>query len=411
MPGGGSAAVSLVELQNLEPGALRLHGRHVVVRNAGTVYQPDETGRAVVAQVGDAQPDREGHYVYQQGRGGGRMDKVQLADPDFRWRYIQASRFGEVNAYFHIDRIATYVHELLAELGAPPLPRVVVIVNAHAAATALEGAGRRDGVARGEGYLPFQGGHYRLPGKSIEVDELDPLSPAGEIHLGPGRSLQEHGELARLAGGRYRANASHNPGILYHEYGHHLTRHTADLAANGLRAPCGQDNRKSDLDEGTCDYWAAAMLGTPHIWAFHHRHDDAHAHPRSLTSRLTIADFVPGRGRDKHANGTIWAAALWELRTSLDAGHCGGARLADTIVLASLLRLASWPAGARGARPSVVRRARSSFVTAAGALVDAAAELGGTRAEVQAYVALARRGIPVPPRSDSRREVAALGGA
>jgi hypothetical protein len=399
-----------VELQNLEPGGLRLRGRHVVVRNAGAVYQLDASARPLVTKLGDAEPDADGNFVFQQGRGGGRMDKVGLADPDFRWRYVQASRFGEVNAYFHVDRVATYVHELLADLGARPLPRVVVIVNAHAAATALDATGRRDGLARGDRYLPFQGGHYRLPGKAIEVEELEPISPAGEIHLGPGRSLQEHGELARLAGGRYRANASHNPGILYHEYGHHLTRHTADLAANALRIASSQDNRKSDLEEGMCDYWAAAMLGTPHIWAFHHRHDDAHVHPRSLTSRRTMADFDPGPRRDKHANGSIWAAALWELRTSLDGWHPRGVRLADTIVLACLLRLGRWPAGASAAKPSFVRRMRSSFSTAAGALADVAAELAGSRAEGQVRLALGRRGIPVPTRSESRREVAAKAG-
>jgi hypothetical protein len=101
------------------------------------------------------------------------MDKVVLAKPDFRWRYIQASHFGEVNTYFHLDRIAAYVDALLHELGAPPLPCITAVVNAHHAATEMDGI--RDGVRRGERWLPFQGGHYRLPSRHFDISEYEPI--------------------------------------------------------------------------------------------------------------------------------------------------------------------------------------------------------------------------------------------
>jgi len=127
--------------------------------------------------------------------------------------------------------------------------------------------------------------------------------------------LLDSGALVEFEGSRYRANASHNAGIIYHEYGHHITRHTADFRANRLHSPEAQDNRKAALDEGICDYWAATMLNAPHIWAWHKRHDNEYVHPRSLVSHKTMGEFDPAPKADPHANGTIFAAALW------DRGH------------------------------------------------------------------------------------------
>ena len=41
---------------------------------------------------------------------------------------------------------------------ASPLPPITAVVNAHHAATETDGV--RDGVRRGQRWLPFQGGHY-----------------------------------------------------------------------------------------------------------------------------------------------------------------------------------------------------------------------------------------------------------
>ncbi|MBI3838450.1 MAG: M36 family metallopeptidase [Planctomycetia bacterium] len=312
--------------------------------------------------IGDAQPDENGQFVFEQGRGGGRMDKVVVADPDFRWRYIQASHFGEVNAYYHLDLIAAYIDSLLARLHAPPLPRVTAVVNAHHGATDQDTANRR---------MPFQGGHYRLPSRSYDIPEPEPLSPQGEIHLGPGWKLTDHGALVEAAGSRYRANASHNAGILYHEFAHHLHRHTADFRANALRRPDRQDNRKSALDEGTCDYWAATMLGTPHIWAFHHRHDRHYVHPRSLTSARTFADYVEGSGADPHANGTIWGAALWNVRTHFANEETDGEQQADLLVLQMLILMGQLVDPTVEVTAKSVRRARVAFSTGLAALLRA----------------------------------------
>src|ERR1700704_5369716 len=124
-------------------GKPRLWGRFVWVRTGGWVNIPAADGGIRAVPIGDAQPDEQGNFCFEPGRGGGRMDKVNLADSDFRMRYIHASHFGEVNTYYHLHRIASHLEVLLKELGAPKLPPVVAVVNAHHAAT--EQNGIRDG--------------------------------------------------------------------------------------------------------------------------------------------------------------------------------------------------------------------------------------------------------------------------
>src|SRR6267378_2200414 len=379
-------SVSLPRLDTCGEGRGRLWGRHVRVRNGGEINELAAEGRTRIVPIGGAVPNEEGDFLFEPGRGGGRIDKVHGAggsaspseilesgvpfpEPEFRWRYIQAAHFGEVNTYFHLDLIGAYIDGLLRELGAPSLPRVMAVVNAHHAVT--ERAGIRDGLERGDRWLPFQGGHYRLPAEHYDLHEHEPISPDGEIHLGPGRNLLQYGSLVEAAGGPYRANASHNAGILYHEYGHHLTRHTADFRANALRPLTRQDNRKVAIDEGTCDYFAATMLGTPHIWAWHLRHDDEVTHPRSLSSSKTMADYDAGPKADAHANGTIWAAALWDLRTQLGQSGAGGVRRADLMVVQALLLLGQLVDASSDKTINGIRRLRRSFQIGAAAMLHA----------------------------------------
>jgi len=386
----GRAALRIVDLPRLQPrghATTHLSSAHVRVRNGGSIYVPDGAGGRCPKPIGNAQPDADGDFLFNPGRGGGRIDKVDLADADFRDRYLQASHFGEVNTYYHLELIAQYVHELLEQLGAPALPPVLAVVTAHNAGTECKCVS--DGLQRGDRWLPFQGGHYRLPSKRYDVPENEPIAVTGEIHLGPGRQLTEQGDLPAVAGGRYRCNASHNAGIIYHEYGHHITRHTADFRANGLRDPLRQDNRKPAIDEGTCDYWTAAMLGIPHIWAWH-RHPD---HPRNLASTKSMADFDEGDRADPHANGTIWGAALWDIRTSLAAHDDQGARHADLLVLKALLLIGQTYVEGQSRKRAAVRQTRSSFSTGLWALLHADDQLYGGSHHAIILRNFERRGI------------------
>jgi hypothetical protein len=391
---GGAITAAVVPLPRLEAGGksgVRLRGRFVVVRNGGAVNEPDPLGAGVRAtRLGDAEPDAAGDFLFAPGRGGGRIDKVAVAEPDFRGRYIQAARFGEVNTYFHVDRIAAYVDGLLQKLGAVSLPRVVTVVTAHPGAVEQDGV--RDGVLKPSGrWYPFQGGHYRLPARQHAIAEHEPLSPNGEIHLGPGWKLLEHGALVDAAGGRYRANASHNASIIYHEYGHHIARHTADFAANALRRPDRQRNSKHAIEEGTCDYWVATLLETPHIWAWHRPDDRQVAHPRSLASAWTMRDYDSRPGADPHANGTIWAAALWDLRSWLGATE--GALLTDLLVLKALLLLGQLPPPRGASGRTALQRVRSSFAAGLAAVLHADELLSAGRHQGTVLNAFAARGI------------------
>src|SRR4030088_2837465 len=382
-----ASRVPLPRLDTCGEGCSRLWGQYARVRNGGEINEPlSAGGGSRIVPIGDALPNVDGDFMFEPGRGGGRIDKVNwngasarpaeflesgipFPEPEFRWRYIQAAHFGEVNTYFHLDLIAAYIDGLLRELRAPSLPRVTAVVNAHHAVTERQGI--RDGLQRGDRWLPFQGGHYRLPAAHYDLHEHHPISPDGEIHLGPGRNLLQYGALVEAAGGPYRANASHNAGVLYHEYGHNLTRHTVDFRANALRPPTRQNNRKSAIDEGTCDYLAATMLGPPHIWAWHPRHDDEVIHPRSLCSSKTMADYDTGPKADAHANGTIWAAALWDLRTKLGQIEADRVRRTDLLVVHTLLLLGRLVDASSGNTVNGIRRLRKSFQIGAAAMLHA----------------------------------------
>ncbi|WP_050425794.1 CapA family protein [Bradyrhizobium tropiciagri] len=375
LPLGGSIAKRMVDL-----GALKLNGLGrpqlrndlIEVRNGGRRYRCDsQAGTYEDVAIGNAEPDCNGDFVFEAGKGGGRLDKYPFAPEDFQWRYVQAAHFGEVNTFYHLHKFSQYVGELLCELGATPLPAVITVVNAHHGVTETNGV--KDGLRKADDLCcAFQGGHYRLPCKRNSVAEHHPIAVEGEIHLGPGRTLLDGGALVEHIGSAYRANASHNAGIIYHEYGHHITRHTADFRTNRLRPPARQDNRKAAIDEGTCDYWAATMLDTPHIWAFHKRHDTQCWHPRSLVSQKTMDDFNASAKADPHVNGTIWGGALWDMRATI-ARSGGSARSADLLVLKMLTLLGSCHDDVPDVKRT--RRLRSDYRTGLSQLLKADALL------------------------------------
>src|SRR5262249_41646813 len=132
---GGRVAATVVDLPRLDSegeGKGRLWGRHVRVRNAGELHVPDAEGDGYHAvAVGDAAPNPDGDYIFERGRGGSKIHAVPVANASLRHRYRQAAHYGEVNAYYHLDRIAAHVDAILQRLGAPSLPRIVAVCNAH----------------------------------------------------------------------------------------------------------------------------------------------------------------------------------------------------------------------------------------------------------------------------------------
>lgn len=298
-------------------------------------------------------------------------------DPSLGHQGRRAARaFGLVNTAHHVGRGLERVASLLGR----PLPPLTVRVGCHA-----------------EERPRWAGGHYRLPAhRYADLAEAEAPLPTGEVHLGAG------GRLRPIDGMRYRAAPAHNVAIALHELGHHLCRHTADFRANERRPPGRQSNRKVALDEGTSDYLAAVLLGTPDIYGWH-RGGIPSSQParRRLDGRLTMADFSGGRGADPHADGSIWAGALWALRSTA-ARRGTDPSAVDRVVLHGLERVGS---SGSDEPPAELCRRRRRFAVALEALLEVADGRGGGLADL-AERTFAARGIRVGKGNASLRRTA-----
>jgi hypothetical protein len=338
------------------PGPGRLEDVELdVVRSADSML---ELPGVVVEDVrGDAGLDRGGDIRVGHGWGGG-----PLTSPKDR---EQARAFGIVNVAFFLARARRYVEGLTGR----SLPRLVTWIGVH-----------DDNGAR-----PWGGGHYRLPAETYSsFPESLPPAPEGEIHLGPGR------RYAKVDGEPYFLAPAHNAAIVCHEFGHHVTRHTADFRLNRLRPPHAQGNHKTPLDEGTADYLAAVLLDTPDIYGWHRASiASSRQDRRRLDVVRTMAEFRGGSDQDPHTDGTVWASALWAARcavAAVDEPHAF-----DEIVLDALIRIGDAPVSDR--REEDLRR-RRYFSRALEALLAAADARGGRHVSTIAEV-LASRGIEV----------------
>lgn len=308
-----------------------------------------------VACAGDDDLFERADLRFDPRRGGG-----PTAMPEHR---RDALAFGVVNTAYHLGRALERVAALLGR-GLPPL---VARVGAHAA--------RHPG---------WGGGHYRLPAENYStLPEDEPPVSTGEIHLGAG------GRVVPLDGRAYLHTASHDPAIVYHEFGHHVTNHTADLRCNRRRPPEAQTNRKIPIDEGTCDYIAAILMGTPDIYGWHRAGVPSYsARRRRLDAPRTMAHFVGGHRSDPHADGAIWSAALWASRCELERRGFLPDRF-DAVVLRALDRIGR-------ADPDlpieIVQRRRRRFANALEAILAEDQACGGDLVETVETV-FAARGI------------------
>lgn len=328
---------SLAILPGLLPLSKRLSGQHVEVVSAGWVRHPN----GELAPIPDAYPNADMHYLYPPRRGGVSPARNEQDGGHRFERIIDAARFGQVNAYYHAARMADYVHSLLEELGASPLPRVRILTSAHSGYDPMAGAFHPESV--------LAGGHYRMRNdRYYDPPENHTVATSGEIHLGPGRyflkwgisSLDSQGRTRRLDGKPYLHQPSHNPAIICHEYAHHVVRHTADFRCNDQRRSDRQSNAKSWLDEGTCDYFTAVIVGRSAFFAWQRAGlPTTHPRCRNLEPGRTFDEFDRRPNADPHYNGTIWATFLWQLRRTLieEFGWLG--RSVDKMVLEMLLQL------------------------------------------------------------------------
>jgi hypothetical protein len=341
-------------LSNLirEPGQpWRLRGSLVEVVNHGVLVDGDPTtGKLKGVPMGNAETTSPDGFQFSPRSGGELGPENESLKGAENSRVREAGRFGEVNAYYYADRVLSLANSLRAELGAPPLPFLRVVVNAHPGSR-LPGYRENDGETEDGKLRPFPGGHYRLP-NSLKTEgrflhPVEEMNPTGEVHLGPGRSyISDSRDRDIMVDGRkYVRNASHVPGIIAHEVGHHVNVHTADFMCNRLRKPNEYDNQKLHMDEGTADYWAAVVLETPDIYNWQHAAEGLKDRDnRDLRGRRTTDDYDPS---DEHRNGNIWSSALWDTRAAL------GTHETDLLVMKMLLLFAT--TGTAGASERVIQ--------------------------------------------------------
>jgi hypothetical protein len=197
------------------------------------------------------------------------------------------------------------------------------------------------------------GGHYRLPAQTYStLPEDGDVAPTGEVHLGAGQAF------VTQAGAPYLHVPGHSLSIVTHEVAHHVCRHVADFRLNRLLPPGDQTNNRTAIEEGTCDYLAAAMLGHPDIYGWHRQHISvSDIRRRALSAGWTMADFRGSHKTDPHRDGSVWACALWDARTR--AARAGfRPEAVDALVVRGLAGLGDT---AEDERSPETRRARKYF--------------------------------------------------
>jgi hypothetical protein len=358
----------------------RLVGPAVEVGTRAVLVEADASG-GLRGRAVDPIELRAGALCFDPSQGGIRTRENRRARGAFNALVQEANAFGMVNAYVHTDRAVGRFDRMLAELGAPPLPRIGVVVGAHFGSK-LPGFAHGEGDMRTGTLRPLSGGHYRLSTRTTGVPEPVPVAPTGEIHLGPSRYRKPFAGFTS-----YLRNAAHNPAIVYHEAGHHLCRHTADFRANAGRRPDRQRNGKTGVEEGVCDYFAAALLGSgrPYGW---YRADRGRR--RDLELRRHASHVVDGS--DAHALGATWAAAWWRCRGILTAdGTLRSPADHDRILVHALLRVGEVGTNGSSRRRREARRSRAE--TMLGEYVVAVTDAAGARAAGSVQAVLEESGL------------------
>ena len=370
----------------------RLVGPRLTVDTHAVLVGIDEGGR-LCGRPPEPLRLRNGTLCFDPSMGGVRTRENRRARGAYNAIVAEANYFGMVNAYAHAHAGLAFFNRLLEELGTGPLPPLRVVVGAHFGSR-LPGYRCGDGDCWSGTLRPLSGGHYRVSAHTTGVPELDPVAPTGEVHLGPCRYRKPFaGQLS------YLRNAAHNPAIIGHELGHHLCRHTADFRLNGERQPAEQRNGKPGVDDGICDYFTAALLGTarPYGW---YRADGGRRRDLGQLRHASERDA----GADAHGEGATWAAAWWRCREELvDRSFLPDAIDHDRVVVGALLaigELARPEDGRSRARRQRIRtRARTMIKAYRGALREA----GGSKAWRVAETIFEQAGLIDAARSKGSR--------
>ncbi|TKC01679.1 MAG: CapA family protein [Mesorhizobium sp.] len=348
---GGRVSLSEVELPHLDRDAeppRGLRGQYVDVISNG--FLPGSSVAETqwpTGEMGEALPDEHGNYVFKP-FGGGILGEEADCEA--------AARFGQVNVYYHVSLMARRMNEALRSLGESPLPKVRAILNAH---RATQRRGNRNLPEDTIRYVPVRGVKYRYPARMENLDDFA-IPLCGELLFGPGNTVTTDGWLARIAGGAYLCDPSHNASFIYQAFGLHVVRHTADIQSDRLHAPSASFSRPGPLEYALSMYLAASMLSTPYLWCWHLRHDAEFIPSNSLANDSRMDD---GAVPPPEALVTqVMAGAIWDLHTAFP----GDKLTCLSLVVAALMtlgRLSDSPYAPSRIRTRTVRSSPENFTS------------------------------------------------
>jgi hypothetical protein len=110
-----------------------------------------------------------------------------------------------------------------------------------------------------------------------------------------------------------------------------------------------------------------------------------------------MEDYDNGPRADVHANGTIWGAALWHLRTQMSATEPDGIRKTDLLVLKALLLMGKLTPRWQEASVTSVRLARKNFDAGLTSLLQADEQLNQSQNQKTILEIFGKRGIQPAP--------------
>src|SRR5260370_3612881 len=139
------------------------------------------------------------------------------------------------------------------------------------------------------------------------------------------------------------------------------------------------------------------MVGTAIIGCLSRGNDDQEIHVRRLPSSKTMAEYDTGPRGDVHANGTIWGAALWDLRTQMAATEPDGIRKTDLLVLNALVLMGKLTPRWQETSVASVRLARKNFDVGLTLLLLADERLNRSQNQKTILEVFGKRGIHPAP--------------
>ncbi len=374
---GGRLRTGTIELPHLRPTASKetgLRGRYVDVFNFHDVSSEAEP---------TTEPGEFVDYLFEPCAGG------LIGGVEER---LSASRFAEVNAYYHISLMAERIDDVLTQLGKKALPKVQAIVNAQEHGQSDSKRKRRD-QKDGGSQKPVTGVAYRYPIGGIDDPNGMLIPRYGELRFGPGSTWTDKGWLSQISGGTYLCNPAHIAGFIYQGYGRHVVRNIADIQADGLSVPHTTPSRVSALEVTLTSYLAASILSTPHIWCWHQQYGPEYSDTESLSHDLHMSDVDAFTTRSDGFAARVLSGCLWDLHKRLTGEGIDCLKL----VIAALYELGLLKDHPFNPDIAKTRRLRSSPETFASCLVYTALEKFGPRCEQIVLDTLSDRGLKFDP--------------